>query len=370
MNPFKYGQVVSAGDFCPRPDLMKQVVESIKAGQNIVLQGERRTGKTSLVHEAVRQLKKRRMLYIDLLEIKDADDLCKRMVKAIISLEQQSGFLDGVLRALAHLRPTVSVDPLTGEPSISLDASVSLKPDSVDGILDLVEKMQKQSPLVVMFDEFQDILNLESSRETLALLRSKIQFHNSIPYVFAGSVRNQMHDIFTNPDSPFFKSAISVEVGSLNREQFKAFLRTKFSIEKRTVDDEVLDTGFEIAGDLPGDVQQYCGALWDTTPEKSRIDKACIPPALHLIFTRESKGYEAVLVQLTAHQLRCLVGVAKLGGDAPFSGAFLQGVGIPNAASVKKALHRLVQLKVIYRYAGEFKFVNPFFKAWLNWKNL
>jgi hypothetical protein len=370
MNPFKYGQVVSAGDFCPRPDLMKQAVESIKAGQNIVLQGERRTGKTSLIHEAVRQLKKRRMLYIDLLEIKDADDLCKRMVKAVISLEQQSGFLDRVLRALAHLRPTVSVDPLTGEPSISLDASVSLKPDSIDGILDLVVSMHKRSPLVVMFDEFQDILNLQSSKETLALLRSKIQFHSSIPYVFAGSVRNQMHEIFTSPDSPFFKSAISIEVGSLNREKFKSFLKGKFATGKRTVDDEVLNIGFEIAGDLPGDVQQFCGALWDTTPEKAHIGKAGIPSALHLIFSRESKGYESVLVQLTSHQLRCLVGLARLGGKAPFSGAFLQGVGIPVPASVMKALHRLVQHKVIYRYSGEFKFVNPFFKAWLIWKNL
>lgn len=370
MNPFKYGQVVSANDFCPRPGLMKQVAESIRAGQNIVLQGERRTGKTSLVYEAVRQLKKRSILYIDLLEVKDADDLCKRIVKAIISLEQKSGFLDKILRTLAQLRPTVSVDPLTGEPSISLDAAVSLKPDSIDGILDLVKNIHKRKALVVMFDEFQDILNLRSSKETLAALRSKVQFHGSIPYVFAGSVRNQMHDIFSNPDSPFFKSAIPLEVGPLDREQFKKFLKTKFAKGKRSVDDDVLDTGFELAGDLPGDVQQYCGALWDTTSEKEHIDKHAILGAMHLIFSRESKGYESVLVQLTAHQLRCLVGLARFGGASPFSGAFLQRVGIPNPASVKKALQRLVQLKVIYRHAGEFKFVNPFLKAWLLWKNL
>ena len=125
MNPFKYGQVVKAEDFCHRPVLMKQVVDSIKTGQNIVLQGERRTGKTSLVYEAVRQLKKRSILYIDLLEIKDTDDLCKRMVKAIISLEQKSGFLDKILRTLAQLRPVISIDPLTGDPSISLDAATA-----------------------------------------------------------------------------------------------------------------------------------------------------------------------------------------------------------------------------------------------------
>ncbi len=370
MNPFKYGQVVSAADFCPRPMIMKQVIGSIKGGQNIVLQGERRTGKTSLVHEAIRQMKNRSILYIDLLEIKDADDLCKRMVKAVISLEQHTGFLDKILRSLTHLRPTVSVDPVTGEPSITLDASVSLKPDSIDGILDLIEGIHRKRPLVVMFDEFQDILNLRSSKETLAVLRSKIQFHGKIPYVFAGSVRNQMHDIFTSPDSPFFKSAISIEVGPLDRGEFKGFLQRKFSSGKRKIDDDVLDTGFTISGDLPGDMQQFCGALWDTTDEKAHIRMPSIQSAMHLIFSRESKGYESIMVQLTAHQMRCLVGLARLGGAAPFSGAFLQGVGIPNSASVKKSLHRLVQLKVIYRYSGEFKFVNPFFKEWIVWKNL
>lgn len=117
-------------------------------------------------------------------------------------------------------------------------------------------------------------------------------------------------------------------------------------------------------------MQQYCGALWDTTSENADIDTQSIPGAMLLIFSRESKGYESVLVQLTAHQLRCLVGLARFGGKSPFSGAFLKGVGIPSPASVKKALHRLVQLKVIYRHSGEFKFVNPFLKAWLLWKNL
>ena len=51
------------------------------------------------------------------------------------------------------------------------------------------------------------------------------------------------------------------------------------------------------------------------------------------------------------------------------SAAFIQGVGVAGQASIKKALNRLVQLKVIYWHEGEYKFVNPFFKSWLLWKN-
>ncbi len=369
MNPFRYGRVVSADDFCPRPVLVRQMTGFIKSGQNVVLQGERRMGKTSLLYETVRQIKRYRMLYVDLLEIKTADDLGKRMVKALISLEQQAGFLERILKTLAQLRPVVSVDPLTGQPSVSVDAGVRLRPDSLDGILDLVRESHKRTRLVVAFDEFQDILNLPDSKATLAVLRSKIQFHEDMPYVFAGSVRNQMSEIFTDPESAFFKSAILVNVGPLDRETFVGFLAGKFALGNRVAGNDVLERIITLAENVPGDVQELCEAIWETTASRDRIHEGSIGPALELIYARESKGYEAALVRLTGQQLKCLFGLARMGGKAPLSAAFIRGVGITGPASIKKALNRLVQLKVVYRHDGEYKFVNPFFKTWLLWKN-
>ncbi|MFH1477417.1 MAG: hypothetical protein ABIH24_08010 [Verrucomicrobiota bacterium] len=37
--------------------------------------------------------------------------------------------------------------------------------------------------------------------------------------------------------------------------------------------------------------------------------------------------------------------------------------------SVDGNRYRLGQLKIVYRHQGEYKFVNPFFKSWLQWKN-
>ncbi len=87
MNPFKYGQIVSGEDFCPRPKLQKQIKDFIQSGQNTLIQGERRVGKSSLIYETVNSIRKKRLLYIDLLEVKSVDNLCKRIVKSIISLE-------------------------------------------------------------------------------------------------------------------------------------------------------------------------------------------------------------------------------------------------------------------------------------------
>ncbi|MBW2584976.1 MAG: hypothetical protein JRE36_15765, partial [Deltaproteobacteria bacterium] len=76
MNPFKYGSIVLGNDFCGRKDLLKQIAAHMEASQNLVVIGERRIGKSSLVYEAVRKLKGTDILYMDLLGIKSVDALC------------------------------------------------------------------------------------------------------------------------------------------------------------------------------------------------------------------------------------------------------------------------------------------------------
>jgi len=369
MNPFKYGQVVRAGDFCPRPQLLKEIRGFIASGQNIVIQGERRIGKTSLIYEAVRSVRRTRILYVDLLEIKTVDALCKRLARGIIASENQDGFLERIFKKLSQLKPSVSVDPLTGQPTISFDPAVRLQPDSIEGLLDVIASVHKRKSVVVVFDEFQDILNLKDSREALALLRGKIQFQADVPYIFAGSIRNEMDVIFNDPDSAFFKSAIPLTVGPLDRKRFGPFLEEKFALGKRSIDPDAMQRLFEIAADVPGDIQQLCEALWEVTSYKDQITEADIPEAMSLIFARESKGYESTLVLLTGQQLRCLVGLAKLDGVTPQSKAFLQAVDIHLPGSVKKALNRTEKLKIIFQYEGKYRFVNPFFKAWLAYRD-
>jgi hypothetical protein len=258
VNPFKYGQIVKENDFCRRPELEKNLANQIKRGQNVYIQGERRTGKSSLIYETVRKLKKRRIIYIDLLETKTSDDFLKRIVTSVISIEQPAGILNQVFQKLAYLRPVASIDPLSGMPTLTLDASVQLKPDSIPGVLDLISSYQlKTKPLVVVFDEFQDILNLNDSSETLAQLRSKIQFQSDIPFLFAGSIRNKMNRIFNDPASAFFKSAMPIEVGPLKKESFQEFIAEKFRTGKRKITSNVMDYILKFALMLPEIFSSY-----------------------------------------------------------------------------------------------------------------
>jgi len=91
-------KIVSGQDFCGRKALLNQIIGSVKSSQNIVIKGERRIGKSSAIYEAVLKCKGVQLLYVDLLGIKSIDALCKRILRAIVVLEQKAGFFEKILK--------------------------------------------------------------------------------------------------------------------------------------------------------------------------------------------------------------------------------------------------------------------------------
>jgi hypothetical protein len=240
-----------------------------------------------------------------------------------------------------------------------------LKVDSIQEVLDLIESLAQKKRFLVVFDEFQDILNIRDDGEAIALLRSKIQFHNNIPYVFVGSLRHKMDEIFTSSNSAFFKSAIPITVDPLPVEEFSRFLTDKFAIGKRKVMPETLQHVFKIANKVTGDIQQFCEALWQVTSPNDTVAPDDLKTALELIFAREQKSYETFVSLLTDFQYKCLTALAREGGESVYSMNFVKEVGPHSAASVNRAITRMIDINILFKAGKEIRFVNPFFKAWL-----
>lgn len=364
-NPFKYGCIVTGADFCDRPELINQLRQNIKAGQNIVVYGERRIGKSSAVYQAVLKEKPRKPLLIDLMGIKSVDGLVKRILKALVAHEKKRGFVATILKKFASMRPTMSLDPVTSMPTISFDASVSLSAESIGEAIDLIKNEYGEKKVVVIMDEFQDILDLHDSKEALAILRANIQYQDKLPYVFVGSIRGKMNSIFADSQSPFFKAAIPIEVNPIDNKRFATFIEEKMKKGKRIIGQQSIDTIFDIANNIPGDIQQMCQALWSVSQEGDQIDSDKTKEALQLIFSRERYAYEDCVRLLTKFQHKSLVGIANEGGENIFSNKFMKATGFTNASTLRKCIQRLVALNILFDYKGEYRFINPFFRAWL-----
>ena len=270
-----------------------------------------------------------------------------------------------IIQTLSYLKPVISVDPITSMPVVTFDASVELKVDSIQEVLDLIESLSQKKRFVVVFDEFQDVLNINDEGEAISILRSKIQFHNDIPYVFVGSIRHKMDKIFTSPNSAFFKSAIPITVAPLSIEEFSQFLIKKFESGKRKVLPDTFKHVFNIANNVTGDIQQLCEALWAVTEENDTVSPDNLKSALELIFTREQTSYEAFVGLLTDFQFKCLSALAREGGKSVYSMDFVKAVGQHSTASVNRAITRMIDINILFKSGKEIRFVNPFFKAWL-----
>ena len=120
MNPFKYGCIVDGDFFCPRPQLEKELRRLVESGQNVVVQGERRMGKTSLVCEAVRKARGVKLLYVDLLGIRSIADFCRKVTSAVAALNRKRTFL---ARAADLIHRTMYTSHCAVPPSLSVNLS-------------------------------------------------------------------------------------------------------------------------------------------------------------------------------------------------------------------------------------------------------
>lgn len=360
-NPFRYGKLVQKDNFCSRPEL-KTLKHYLQAGQNVTLYGERRIGKTSLVEETIRSMRSYRSLYIDIYEIQSIHSLSQRIASAITKKGNQS-LVQQFVKAVNSLRPKLSFNN-DGMPTIGFDVEALSTPTDLEPLIDFLCENFSSTNRVIVFDEFQSILNLKESREIQAILRSKIQ-QSEGAFVFLGSMRNEMHLLFTGQNSPFKDSALLMEIEYLPLDRFQKFLAGKFKSTGYTVDTTVWEDIFAITRGQPNETQKLCSALWIAHIDSRTITNDSLKAGYELVFAMQQAQFERDWAFLTDIQQRALRNIATNSGKNVTARAFLQSSGIAHGPTVKRSINRLLELELIMKWKKEYVFTDPFFRLWL-----
>jgi len=368
MVPFKTGMVVVGQDFCGRQEEIRKLKAEIKRCSRVCLLGERRIGKTSLVHETVRRLRGTSLVFIDFLGVKSPDGAVRRVIDGIFASATES-LLPRLMKTFSVLRPVIGIDPFTNAPTLSLAPGTKPGMETLEEALETLGKLKRT---VVFLDEFQSLLDLprEERDDLISRMRSRIQLHAASPYIFAGSVRNDMDRMFFDPASPFYKSAIRFELGPLTRTEFSRFLADSFGASRRTLSDDLLEEIFDLCHDVPGDVQRLCQCLWDETEPGDSLDSAALTRALRRLFSNEERSYTILLEYVSAQQLKCLRALADRRGSSSLNGDFSALTGIAAESSVRRAVNSLVKKRILFQQGTQYRFCDPFFGAWIRYKRL
>ena len=373
-NPFVYGEAVTGQNFADRTKELRELIRDLSNTECVFLISPRRYGKTSLILKTLEELKVMGFYtaYIDLYKVTSLQNFLeiytREIVRAVESkTEKMFNFLK---KTLPGLRPKIGLQP-DGTATIGIE-HIPKTEDVIkflDQVYDLPQRLaeKKKKPFVVVFDEFQEVVNLNSDSIEKAM-RASFQHHDKVGYLFAGSKRHILYDMVSNPDRAFYKMGRIMNLAKLPRAEFidfllQAFKKTGFSIEKETIC-KILD----VVDDYPYNAQYLCHKLWDDFSETKKITKEDVEPTLENLLSENTPMYISIWDGLSLHQRRLLYAIAAFGGNSLFSQDFISDYNLGNSSSVQTSVRLLMKRQILDKEKNTYFITDIFFKEWIRRK--
>lgn len=370
-NPFVYGEAVMGENFTDRTKELAEITRDLSSGERLFLISPRRYGKTSLILKALEELKKNDfyIVYMDLYKATSLQAFLEIYTRSIATAVETK--TDKILKffknTLPGLRPTISLQP-DGSASVGIELvpKVSDVLNFLDQIYDLPQKLAKKKGrnFIIVFDEFQEILNLdgESMEKTM---RACFQHHDRVGYLFAGSKRHILYDMVSNPERAFYKMGRIINLEKLPRLEFIDFLLNAFKTTGYKIESETLDTLLDLVEDYPYNAQYFCHKLWDEYADTKVIRSEYLEPTLIRILNENAPVYISIWDSLTLHQRRVLQAIARNGGQNILSQEFILENNLGNSSSVQTSIRLLMKRQILDRESGIYFLTDVFFREWI-----
>jgi AAA+ ATPase superfamily predicted ATPase len=359
-NPFKFGTVVSDNYFTNRKDEYEKLTQIVESRNHVIMIAPRRFGKTSLVNKVVANTK-RPVLWLDLQLITNTGDLAAQLLKQLFKKYP----FEKVKFMISHFRiiPTLSINPATNNVEIALQPAV----DSfvyLEDVLNLIEKLgdEKKRPIVV-FDEFQELLPLDKSLDKR--LRSVIQFHKNVNYLFLGSVESMMKQIFENKKSPFYHFGQLVTLDKISYNDFFIFLRNNFdTVTKKS--SELAEKILNFTHCHPHYTQQLAFHIW-LHLERNKYSDNIVNETVENITLLHDSDFERLWNNFNNTDKKVLIELAF--EQTNLLSAPILYKNTSASSTIFSALKRLTQKGILIK-TEKYEIEDPFFRNWIVSKRL
>lgn len=359
-NPFKYGVEVVGEDFVDRKQELVELEREVLSGKSIVLYSPRRLGKSSLLKELFRRIGEKAIsVYVKLYGVESRQAFAGKIAEGVIAgAYTKLDRMREALRSLKELRPNLVLTPDGG---IKLEIGQRVTTRGLEEVLDFPERVAEKrgKRVVVAFDEFQEISALDGIGIE-KLMKAKFEQHKRAAYVFAGSKRHLLHQIFADEGRPLFKFARPMELGNIPKEEFSGFILRKFEGTGGRIAGEVIDEILEFTGGHPYFTQQLCHELWYLA--KKVEDPSMVERAIEVVLAHYGVEYEHIWDGLrSGTQRRLLLGMAREHEPNLYSTDFIVKYQLKTVAHVQRAL-KLLENKGLVEKG---KITDLFFAEWL-----
>jgi hypothetical protein len=371
-NPFEYGGVVSGDAFCNRQKELADLLRAIENAEKLFVFSERRYGKTSLVRAALDKLPRKKFIsaYVDLWPTDSEATFVAAVARAITESMSSSveKLMETAKKFFGSLSPSITVDE-EGKPTLAFGLAKHARIDPIlEEVLETPAKIRSKSGpgVVVVLDEFQQILDYGSDRVERKL-RSVIQNHRGISYLFLGSRKHLIQKMVLDRNRPLYRAGGHYPLGPIAEKYWQPFIRRRFADAGKGIADEHIHEICEMTQGHPFYTQHLCHALWELCEAKAMFSTDMMRAAVKMLLDRESYAYTTLWESLTIPQKRFLKGLAsEAAGVKVFGGEFVSRYGLRSASNAQRAVEALLARDVIDRDNGSFLITDRFFRLWIH----
>lgn len=311
-NPFIIKSYESKELFCDREEELQLMLRNCVNHSDMTLISQRRMGKTGLILRLFDELQATRpdihTIYVDIFASRNIDDFIKLLAEATIkSFQPKTSIGERLMTFVKSLRPQLSFDNITGEPQLQIAYQTSHEKEyTLRGLFDFLDS--QDVPIIIAIDEFQQIRDYpEQNME--ALLRTYIQQMHNMTFIFCGSKKHLMADIFANEKKPFYASTSFMPLGKIKEEAYADFIHRLFNDRQRDITSEALQFILEWTRRHTFYTQQLCHTIYANG--KQAIDLDEVKLACSQLLQQGEAVYLQYRQMLTDKQWGYLIAVAK-----------------------------------------------------------
>ena len=366
-NPFITHGYLSPHYFCDREKETEELIRLVTNGNHVSLISPRRLGKTGLIHHCYEQKPLKDDYYtfiVDIYATKNLQEFVFELGKCVLgTLKSRSRKVwEGFLNKLNSLRSTITFD-INGIPEWGLGiGDIKTPTATLDEIFDYLGLADK--PCVVTIDEFQVIASYpEDNME--AILRTRIQKCRNAVFVFSGSQRHLMTEIFVTPSRPFYQSTMMMTLEPIDIARYIDFAQQLFKEYDKQITAEAVTAVYHRYEGVTWYIQSILNALFSLTATGAICEEDMMEQAVQNVIRQQSFAYSSLLYQLPAKQKEVLIAICKEGKARNITAKpFLQRYRL-TASTVQGAVKGLLEKDFITHELGVYAVYDQFFAQWL-----
>lgn len=245
-------------------EIEKIKLDVLTLAQNNVIIGPRRIGKTSLLRNLKLSVKDDIIFtLINCREMVSISDFFRITTKLLLEAYEEKHKIKGISKKFAQIfkgKITAAYGSLSEiGGSIEHVGSIYLKfrddnlneQDLIAETFEFIDNFSKEKevPIVLCFDEFQELRKFNGS--IFNVLKSRMDSQPNVRYIFSGSSISLLHDVFLKPDSPLYLMAAKMQLKPIKEEYIVKYIRQRLEIQNIQISDQALDNICTVTGGFP-----------------------------------------------------------------------------------------------------------------------